>query len=126
LRKFAWAGFELWSSWSLPPEKLGLQAWATGAQLLMLLVWFFKKIGSHANFIWASLELQSSYLCLLCIWDHKGVSPHPAFELNLKGELPGRCEGAYWEGQSSQREKHVQSMQVREEWCVLFSQTLHV
>jgi hypothetical protein len=26
---FAWAGFEHWSSWSLPPEKLGLQAWAS-------------------------------------------------------------------------------------------------
>jgi hypothetical protein len=27
---FASAGFEMWSSWSLPPELLGLQ-WATGA-----------------------------------------------------------------------------------------------
>jgi hypothetical protein len=27
---FAWAGFEPQSSWSLPPELLGLQAWATG------------------------------------------------------------------------------------------------
>jgi hypothetical protein len=30
-----WAGFEPWSFWSLPPRKLGLQAWATGAQLEM-------------------------------------------------------------------------------------------
>jgi hypothetical protein len=30
---FAWAGFKLQSSWSLPPEQLGLQVWATGAQL---------------------------------------------------------------------------------------------
>jgi hypothetical protein len=30
---FAWAGFEPQSSWSLPPEQLGLQAWATGAWL---------------------------------------------------------------------------------------------
>jgi hypothetical protein len=29
---FAWAGFEPWSYWSLPPEKLGLQAWATSTQ----------------------------------------------------------------------------------------------
>jgi hypothetical protein len=28
-----WAGFEPWSSWSLPPEYLGLQVWATGAWL---------------------------------------------------------------------------------------------
>jgi hypothetical protein len=26
---FAWAVFELWSFWFLPPEELGLQAWAT-------------------------------------------------------------------------------------------------
>jgi hypothetical protein len=26
------AGFEPWSFWSLPPEYLGLQVWATGAQ----------------------------------------------------------------------------------------------
>jgi hypothetical protein len=26
---FAYAGFEPWSSWSLPPEWLGLQVWAT-------------------------------------------------------------------------------------------------
>jgi hypothetical protein len=25
---FAWAGLKLWSSWSQPPKKLGLQAWA--------------------------------------------------------------------------------------------------
>jgi hypothetical protein len=25
---FAWAGFQLWSFWSLPPESLGLQEWA--------------------------------------------------------------------------------------------------
>jgi hypothetical protein len=30
---FAQAGFEPWSSWSLPTEQLGLQAWATGAWL---------------------------------------------------------------------------------------------
>jgi hypothetical protein len=26
---FMWAGFKPWSSWSLPPESLGIQAWAT-------------------------------------------------------------------------------------------------
>jgi hypothetical protein len=26
---FAWTGLKLWSSWSLPPKWLGLQAWAT-------------------------------------------------------------------------------------------------
>jgi hypothetical protein len=30
---FAQAGFEWWSSWSLSPEKLGLQVWATSAWL---------------------------------------------------------------------------------------------
>jgi hypothetical protein len=30
---FAWAGFEPWSSWSLPPEWLELQVWASGAYL---------------------------------------------------------------------------------------------
>jgi hypothetical protein len=30
---FARAGFELWSSWSLPPELLELQVWAICAQL---------------------------------------------------------------------------------------------
>jgi hypothetical protein len=30
---FSGAGFELQSSWSLSPEKLGLQAWTTGARL---------------------------------------------------------------------------------------------
>jgi hypothetical protein len=34
---FTWAGFESPSSWSLPPESLGLQVWATSAQLP---VWF--------------------------------------------------------------------------------------
>jgi hypothetical protein len=29
---FAGAGLELWSSCSLPPEKLGLQVWATSVQ----------------------------------------------------------------------------------------------
>jgi hypothetical protein len=29
---FAWAGFETWSFWSLPPESLGLQAWTTSPQ----------------------------------------------------------------------------------------------
>jgi hypothetical protein len=29
---FAQAGFELWSSWSLPPEQLGLQVWATSTK----------------------------------------------------------------------------------------------
>jgi hypothetical protein len=33
LKLFAWAGFEPLSSWSLPPESLGLQAWATGTWL---------------------------------------------------------------------------------------------
>jgi hypothetical protein len=33
---FAWAGFELWSSRSLPPEKLGLQVWATGTRLMVV------------------------------------------------------------------------------------------
>jgi hypothetical protein len=31
---FARAGFKSWSSWSLPPEYLGLQVWVTGAQLV--------------------------------------------------------------------------------------------
>jgi hypothetical protein len=31
----AWAGFKPWSSWSLPPEKLGLQAWATSIRLII-------------------------------------------------------------------------------------------
>jgi hypothetical protein len=31
---FVWAGFQPWSSWSLPPGKLGLQTWATGTRLL--------------------------------------------------------------------------------------------
>jgi hypothetical protein len=30
---FVWAGFELWSSWSLPPEWLRLPVWVTGAWL---------------------------------------------------------------------------------------------
>jgi hypothetical protein len=30
---FAQAGFKPWSSWSLPPEWLGLQAWATSPRL---------------------------------------------------------------------------------------------
>jgi hypothetical protein len=30
---FAWAGFELRSSWSLPPEWLGLQVWSTSTRL---------------------------------------------------------------------------------------------
>jgi hypothetical protein len=29
---FAWPGLKMWSSWSLTPEYLGLQVWATGAQ----------------------------------------------------------------------------------------------
>jgi hypothetical protein len=42
---FAWAGFKLRSSWSLPPEYLGLQAWATSTWLLQssltFKVWLF-------------------------------------------------------------------------------------
>jgi hypothetical protein len=34
---FAQAGFELPSSSSLPPQQLGLQAWVTGAWLLLFL-----------------------------------------------------------------------------------------
>jgi hypothetical protein len=33
---FAQAGLEPWSSWSLPPEQLGLLAWATSAWSLVL------------------------------------------------------------------------------------------
>jgi hypothetical protein len=33
LELFAWADFEQRSYWSLPPEKLGLQVWATGTWL---------------------------------------------------------------------------------------------
>jgi hypothetical protein len=33
LRTICLGCFKLWSPWSLPPEQLGLQAWATGAQL---------------------------------------------------------------------------------------------
>jgi hypothetical protein len=32
---FGGAAFKPHSSWSLPPEKLGLQAWATGARLVL-------------------------------------------------------------------------------------------
>jgi hypothetical protein len=32
---FAWTGFKPRSSWSLPPEYLGLQAWATGARQIL-------------------------------------------------------------------------------------------
>jgi hypothetical protein len=35
---FAWAGFESRSSWSLPPEKLGLQVWATGTWIPRVLL----------------------------------------------------------------------------------------
>jgi hypothetical protein len=37
---FAQAGFNPWSSWSLPPEKLWLQAWATHSQFKMCNVLF--------------------------------------------------------------------------------------
>jgi hypothetical protein len=33
--------FDLQSSWSLPPDKLGLQTWATGAQLTPFFHWKF-------------------------------------------------------------------------------------
>jgi hypothetical protein len=32
---FVWAGFKLWSSWSVLPEQLGLQAWATKTTLFV-------------------------------------------------------------------------------------------
>jgi hypothetical protein len=33
LKLFTGAGFEHWSSWSVPPELLGLQTWATSVRL---------------------------------------------------------------------------------------------
>jgi hypothetical protein len=39
---FAWAGFELHSSWSLSPEQLGLQAWATSTRQSFFII--IKKI----------------------------------------------------------------------------------
>jgi hypothetical protein len=39
---FAGAGFELLSSWSLPPEELGLQVWATDTWLKIQSLRFFK------------------------------------------------------------------------------------
>jgi hypothetical protein len=33
---FAQAGFQSWSSWSLPPESLGLQVQANGTRLTLL------------------------------------------------------------------------------------------
>jgi hypothetical protein len=41
---FAQAGFELRSSWSRSPEKVGLQAWATGARLVHLSLQFVSVI----------------------------------------------------------------------------------
>jgi hypothetical protein len=35
---FAKAALQLWSYWSLPPESLGLQTWATGAWIIYLFV----------------------------------------------------------------------------------------
>jgi hypothetical protein len=41
---FAQAGLKPWSSWSLPPEKWGLHAWATsGAWLIVLMMSFLKQ-----------------------------------------------------------------------------------
>jgi hypothetical protein len=34
LELFAWVCFEKWSSWSLPPENLGLVVWAPGTKLV--------------------------------------------------------------------------------------------
>jgi hypothetical protein len=52
----AQAGFEPQSSWCLPPEEVGLQAWATGTQLVILLLirdyhrlWLFQP--SVANYL---------------------------------------------------------------------------
>jgi hypothetical protein len=36
--KVSWTICLGWSSWSLPPEKLGLQVWATGAWLRFILL----------------------------------------------------------------------------------------
>jgi hypothetical protein len=47
LELFAQASFKLWSSWSLPPEYLGLQVWATVPGLL----YYFKQCCS--NHPWA-------------------------------------------------------------------------
>jgi hypothetical protein len=49
---FARAGFELWSSWSLPPELLELQVWAICAQLgLQILYWGFLHLYSSRNLV---------------------------------------------------------------------------
>jgi hypothetical protein len=63
---FAWAGFEPKSSWSLPPEYLGSQAWATGA-------WptFYKLFHSYYSSLWKNFIEQ---IFLLCKFGHQYLS----------------------------------------------------
>jgi hypothetical protein len=61
LKLFAQAGFQPWSAWSLPPECLGLQVWASSAQQI-------KGIFVHLNIPFSfplvrlGLELMSPHL----------------------------------------------------------------
>jgi hypothetical protein len=52
LELFAWAGFKPWSSWSLPPEQLALQTWATGTPLplLFLVHIYLSPLGPYQSF----------------------------------------------------------------------------
>jgi hypothetical protein len=63
---FPWAGFKLWSSWSLSPELLGLQVWATGAWLghfLTYLLWFFSSVLARWQDSWPSALRQERGEC---------------------------------------------------------------
>jgi hypothetical protein len=52
LEQFAWAGFKPWYSWSLLPESLGLQAWATSVQLSEIIFKCYSCNRLHSAVFW--------------------------------------------------------------------------
>jgi hypothetical protein len=90
---FFWgmAGLEPWSSWSLPPEQLGLQAWATATQLCISLKMNFLSFIFIYLFSFVTLGFAFTASCSLGRYSYC-LSTLPAFFLSCHwGSNPEPC-----------------------------------